>query len=85
VLDAQQGDQYYANRTGRWTEAGDSVAFIPFLNYTSHPEAASGIISAMTADNSVQYLPASTHPTVVAGYKRIAQAIHDMTVARTGK
>jgi hypothetical protein len=61
------------------------VAFIPFLNYTSRPRDAPGIISTMAADNSVQYLPAGTHADVVAGYRRIAQTIHDMAAAGTGK
>jgi choline dehydrogenase-like flavoprotein len=76
--------EYYATRTGRWTESGDSVAFMPFLNYTSRPADAPAILAAMLPDNAVKYLPADTHPTVVAGYRRMAQAIHDMAAARTG-
>lgn len=83
-LDAAARDEYYASRTGRWTESGDSVAFMPFLNYTSHPEEAAGIIAAMQPDNAEVYLPPGTHPTVRAGYRRIAQAIHDLTVNQTG-
>ena len=84
LLDAQAGAEYYASRTGRWTESGDSVAFMPFLNYTSRPTEAAAIIEELSPDNAVKYLPPNTHPTVVAGYRRIAQAIHDMTLSRTG-
>ncbi|KIV98945.1 hypothetical protein, variant [Verruconis gallopava] len=84
ILDAEQGDLYYLNRTGRWTEAGDSVAFIPFLNYTSRIQDAANIIASMSPDSAVQYLSAETHPDVVAGYRRIAQKIHDLTASRTG-
>ena len=84
ILDAQAGREYYASRTGRWTESGDSVAFMPFLNYTSRPNEAAGIIASMNPDEAVKYLPRGTHPTVVAGYRRMAQAIHDMAAAQTG-
>jgi hypothetical protein len=83
-LDARAGDEYYATRTGRWTESGDSVAFMPFLNYTSRPGEAAGIIAAMEPDNAESYLPPDTHPTVRAGYLRIARAIHELTVNRKG-
>lgn len=84
ILDAQAGREYYASRTGRWTESGDSVAFMPFLNYTSRPNDAPSIIEEMLPDNAVQHLKPGTHPTVVAGYRRMAQAIHDMATTRTG-
>jgi choline dehydrogenase-like flavoprotein len=84
LVDAAAGREYYASHTGRWTESGDAVAFMPFLNYTTNPEKAAGVIAEMHPDNAVKYLPAGTHPTVVAGYRRMAQAIHDMALARTG-
>ncbi|RYP05012.1 hypothetical protein DL764_004087 [Monosporascus ibericus] len=38
-FDALQGEEYYESRTGRWTDGlPASLAFIPYLNFTSDPD-----------------------------------------------
>ncbi|KAK0640638.1 hypothetical protein B0T16DRAFT_430758 [Cercophora newfieldiana] len=66
-----------ANKTGPYSVAtGNSGAFLSFPVIS--PRAAE-ISSALTSQNHAQYLPADTHPTVVAGYvaqmKSLASAL----------
>ncbi|KAJ1333426.1 choline dehydrogenase [Microdochium nivale] len=76
ALDKQQGELYYAEREGRWTESGDSLAFLPFYNLTSRPEKANEILAKTTVAESLKYLAKDTHPDVIEGYKSIVERTH---------
>ncbi|KAF2178759.1 GMC oxidoreductase [Zopfia rhizophila CBS 207.26] len=80
-FDALQGDEYYKNRTGRWTDGlPASLAFIPYLNFTSDPNT---VLDAMNATFAIGYLPNGTHHTVIAGYEAQVNHIIEMHRARS--
>ncbi|KAI1851278.1 hypothetical protein JX266_003353 [Neoarthrinium moseri] len=83
VLDSEQGDLYYSNRTGRWTEAGDCLAFLPYNNVSSSEEVAAQVLASMDTATSLTYLPSDTHPEVAAGYAAQVDAIRGMTINGT--
>ncbi|KAK1973776.1 GMC oxidoreductase [Colletotrichum cereale] len=68
-LDDEQGDLYYTNRTGRWTEGiPNAMAFIPLLNFSSTEDVGHEIVAQMDPKQSTLYLPNGTDATVRAGY-----------------
>ncbi|KAI4596961.1 hypothetical protein KJ359_004871 [Pestalotiopsis sp. 9143b] len=75
ILDSEQGDLYYSNRTGRWTEADNNVS--------SSEEVAKRVLASMDTDASLKYLPSDTHPDVAAGYAAQVEAIRGMTINGT--
>ncbi|RYP61828.1 hypothetical protein DL770_009697 [Monosporascus sp. CRB-9-2] len=80
-FDALQGKKYYESRTGRWTDGlPASLAFIPYLNFTSDPDT---VLDAMNATLAIDYLPNGTDPTVIAGYVAQVNHIIDMHRARS--
>ncbi|RYP60898.1 hypothetical protein DL769_007929 [Monosporascus sp. CRB-8-3] len=80
-FDALQGEEYYENRTGRWTDGlPASLAFIPYLNFTSDPDT---VLDAMNATLAIDYLPNGTDHTVIAGYMAQVNHIIDMHRARS--
>jgi hypothetical protein len=83
VLDAEEGVIYYANRTGRWTEVGDMLSFMPYLNFSSSQEVADAVFASMDPTTAAGYLPDDTHPDVVAGYKAQVDSIRTMHTDRT--
>ncbi|GKT84488.1 hypothetical protein Ct61P_02338 [Colletotrichum tofieldiae] len=71
TFDSLQGDLYYENRTGRWTDGlPASLAFIPYLDFASNPD----VLDSMDASTASTYLANNTDATVRAGYK--AQVEH---------
>jgi hypothetical protein len=83
ILDAEEGVIYDLNRTGRWTEVGDMLSFMPYLNFSSSQDVADGILAGMDPDTAAGYLPDDTHPDVIAGYKAQVDSIRTMHVNRT--
>lgn len=82
-LNSAQEDLYFENRTGRWTELGDLIAFLPFLNYTDNPTKAAKVLASMNLADSVSNLPADTHPDVAAGYALQLERIRNFHETRT--
>ncbi|KAH7031127.1 uncharacterized protein B0I36DRAFT_267882 [Microdochium trichocladiopsis] len=83
-LDKEQGDLYYASREGRWTESGDSLAFLPWYNITTlSRKEADAVIATTTVEESLKYLAPDTHPDVREGYKAIVERVHRGHVAGT--
>ncbi|RYP25411.1 hypothetical protein DL766_007067 [Monosporascus sp. MC13-8B] len=75
------GGYSLALRTGRWTDGlPASLAFIPYLNFTSDPDT---VLDAMNTTLAVDYLPNDTDPTVIAGYTAQVNHIIDMHLARS--
>lgn len=83
ILDAQEGLLYDLNRTGRWTEVGDMLSFMPYLNFSSSQDVADGILAGMDPATAAKYLPDDTHPDVLAGYTAQVDSIRTMHVNRT--
>lgn len=83
VLDAQEGAIYYLNRTGRWTEVGDMLSFMPYLNFSSSHDVADAILASMDPKTAGKHLSDQTHPDVLAGYAAQVDAIRTMHVERT--
>ncbi|KAF7530189.1 hypothetical protein G7054_g9622 [Neopestalotiopsis clavispora] len=83
ILDSEQGDLYYSDRTGRWTEAGDCLAFLPYNNVSSSEEMAAQVLASMDTATSMNFLPTDTHPDVAAGYAAQVDAIRGMTINGT--
>lgn len=72
TYDALQGDLYYENRTGRWTDGlPSSLAFIPYLDFASNPD---NVLDGMNATAASAYLANNTDASVRAGYE--AQVEH---------
>ncbi|GKT50974.1 dehydrogenase xptC [Colletotrichum spaethianum] len=66
TFDSVQGDLYYENRTGRWTDGlPATLAFIPYLDFASNPD----VLDSMDASTASTYLANITDPSVRAGYK----------------
>ncbi|KAL8398579.1 hypothetical protein RB594_008416 [Gaeumannomyces avenae] len=81
TFDAEQGEMYYRERKGRWTDGlPTSLAFIPFLNYTDNGDA---ILAGMDPERASAFLPEGTHPSVAAGYRAQVEHIVKMHKDRT--
>lgn len=83
IIDHAQGELYWANRTGRWTECGDSLAFIPYNNMSATPAVAASVLASMDTATSLTYLPSGTNANVSAGYAAQVDAIRNMTIDGT--
>lgn len=83
ILDKQQGDLYYDNRTGRWTECGDALAFIPYNNVSATADVAAEVLASMDTATSLTYLAADTNANVSAGYAAQVDAIRGMSINGT--
>lgn len=83
VLNAREGVAYYANRTGRWTEVGEMLSFMPYLNFSSSQDVADKILASMDSTTAAKYLPDNTHPDVLAGYAAQVDSIRTMHLDKT--
>ncbi|KAJ0164170.1 Pyranose dehydrogenase 3 [Colletotrichum tanaceti] len=63
---------------GRWTDTiADALAFIPLFSITT-TNAANRLLSDIDFDTSARFLPPDTHETVLAGYKKQLELLHEM-------
>ncbi|KAF2182747.1 GMC oxidoreductase [Zopfia rhizophila CBS 207.26] len=81
TFDAEQGELYYNERQGRWTDGLPSaLAFMPLLNWTNLGES---ILQGMTPSNAIAYLPDGTDAPVAAGYMSQVESVVKMHRARS--